>query len=149
MPPAHQARAVDSPRRPSTGCSERAHERLPAQPETVAVLRRTAVAFARRNGASERQCEDVALAVSEALTNAVVHAYAGRERSGSVVLDARMSGGALEVTICDEGIGMRPRSDSPGLGLGLGLIASTTERYAFEAVDAPAGVRVRMTFAIG
>ena len=52
----------------------------------------------------------------------------------------------LRVTVCDEGIGMRPRLDSPGLGLGLSLIARVSDR--FELTEMRPGVRVCMAFAI-
>ncbi|MBX5443510.1 MAG: hypothetical protein IRZ32_18530 [Solirubrobacteraceae bacterium] len=46
-------------------------------------------------------------------------------------------GDRLEVAIADEGCGVRPRGDSPGIGLGLGIIGRTTER--FEVRDRPGG----------
>jgi diguanylate cyclase (GGDEF)-like protein len=131
----------------STGRQGRPHERLAATPESIAPLRQVVVEFASRNGASDRQREDIAVAVSEALSNVVVHAYAGRDDPGVVTVDAWMSNQSLEVVVCDEGIGMLPRTDSPGLGLGLALIVRMTQRVALE--ETMPGVRVRMTFAIG
>jgi serine/threonine-protein kinase RsbW/stage II sporulation protein AB (anti-sigma F factor) len=80
---------------------------------------------------------DVMLVVSEALTNAALHAYVGMA-SGPVALVASVSSGSLRVTVTDEGRGMVPRTDSPGLGvgLGLGLMARLTD--AFE-INSPGG----------
>ena len=39
---------------------------------------------------------------------------------------------AVVITVADSGPGIQPRSDSPGLGLGLPLIASLTQRFDVE-----------------
>ena len=72
----------ESPASPAAGSHLRPRQRLVARPASVGPLRRGVVAFAAASGASERQREDIALAVSEALSNAVVHAYAGSESPG-------------------------------------------------------------------
>jgi len=133
----------------SVDYQERLHDRLPALPESIAPLRHSVLGFASDSGASERQREDIALAVSEALSNAVVHAYVGRDSPGLLAVNARLRGRWLEVVVCDEGVGMLPRADGPGLGLGLALIARVTEDLELESLDAIPGVRVRMKFAIG
>jgi anti-sigma regulatory factor (Ser/Thr protein kinase) len=43
----------------------------------------------------------------------------------------------LDVSICDQGIGMSPRADSPGMGLGLCLMAH--EAHSFEIKTSAAG----------
>lgn len=106
-------------------------------------------AFARGCGASHGQREVIALAVSEALSNAVLHAYVGRERPGMMAVDASVDGHLLEVTVGDEGNGMRPRADSPGLGLGMALIVRVTDHVEVESDEVMPGVRMRMTFALG
>ena len=130
-------------------CHERLHERLPARPENIPRLRHSVLGFAGSYGASERQRENIGLAVSEAVSNAVVHAYVGRDSPGPVAIDVWVRGRALDVVVCDEGIGMRPRTDSPGLGLGLSLMARVAEQFELESPDASPGVRVHMTFEIG
>ncbi len=121
-------------------------ERLPARPQSVGLLRTIVSDFAAGNGASERQRAAVALAVSEAVSNAVVHAYAGRDDPGVVAVDAEICDRTLRVAVCDDGGGMRPRIDSPGLGLGLGLIARLSDQL--ELTETTPGVCVRMTFAL-
>ncbi len=133
----------------STDYQSRLQERLPAQPESIAPLRRAVVAYAGTNGASERQREDIALAVSEALSNAVLHAYVDHEVAGDVIVDAQIDERVLEVVVEDDGGGMTPRTDSPGLGIGLALIGRLTEQMRIESPDSALGVRVHMTFAIG
>jgi anti-sigma regulatory factor (Ser/Thr protein kinase) len=121
-------------------------ECLPACALSIGPLRRAVVQFASAWGASDRQCEDIAVAVSEAVSNVVVHAYVGRERPGSVALEASVHGSALVVVVCDEDVGMRARA-SRGVAIGLRLIFRLTERLEFA--DTLPGTRVAMTFRIG
>jgi serine/threonine-protein kinase RsbW len=129
------------------GRGARPHARVPARAENVPALRRSVVAYAAANGASARQCDDVAVAVSEALGNVVVHAYAGRADPGPATIDAWVSDGSLHVVVCDEGGGMQPRRRGPGLGLGLSVIIRLARRVEVE--ESPAGTRLHMAFAIG
>lgn len=120
--------------------------RFPARPEHVGPAGREVTAYARHHGV--RDPDGVALAVSEAVTNAVLHAYAGAPAPGDVELVARrLAGDGLEVLVCDEGLGMVPRSDSPGLGVGLAVLASVADRVMVEGRRG-GGTRVRMTFAV-
>ena len=64
----------------------------------------------------------IALAVSEACTNVVMHAYVSAAAPGSLTVEASQRNGELVVAVRDEGQGMLPRPDSPGLGLGLSII---------------------------
>ena len=45
-----------------------------AESASIPVIRQAVVELARRAGASPERCADVALAISEAATNAVLHA---------------------------------------------------------------------------
>jgi serine/threonine-protein kinase RsbW len=107
-----------------------------AQPDAVAAARHAVTSFAAAHGVRDVVVRDVALAVSEACTNVVVHAYRDSE-PGAMHVRARLDGDVLEVTVADEGGGVRPRGDSPGVGLGLQIITRTTSR--FDVRDAPTG----------
>jgi anti-sigma regulatory factor (Ser/Thr protein kinase) len=116
----------------------------PAAPASVGRLRTAVVGFAEEAGFSRKALADVRLAVSEALTNAVVHGY--REgATGELRVRARTRAGSLEVVVQDSGIGPKPRLDSPGLGLGLPLIAALTSDSSVTTA-ADGGTVVRMTF---
>ena len=121
-------------------------EQLPARPQSVARMRRAVAEFAGSRGASARQCATIELAVSEAVTNAVVHAYVDCDEPGVVAVYAQMRERSLHVAVCDAGSGMRPRTDSPGLGLGLLLIARITDELTIT--ETTPGMCVDMTFAI-
>src|SRR3954468_3531431 len=89
----------------------------PAQPTRVAEIRRDVSNVAATFGADEAVLLRINLAVSEAATNAIMHAYRGRAVEGDVRVLVQHEDEFLDVCICDNGIGMSPRSDSPGLGL--------------------------------
>src|SRR5947208_1730709 len=114
---------------------------LPAVPESVAPLRRAARELVERCGADERVVADVTLAVSEACTNVVVHAYRGRP--GTLALSAEARNGHVRFVVADRGDGLCPRPDSPGMGLGLPMIARLVEE--FEVLPGPDGRGTRVT----
>jgi serine/threonine-protein kinase RsbW/stage II sporulation protein AB (anti-sigma F factor) len=119
--------------------------RLRAQPDQVRVIRAEVMAFAVAHGASDPNA--VALAVSEAVTNAVVHAYVDAPEPGEIeVIAERVGEDCIEILVCDEGRGMLPRHDSPGVGLGLPLVATLAESFEVQA-RAGGGTQVRMAFA--
>ena len=66
---------------------------LPAVPATVGQMRRHAAGFAEAAGASEELARAVALAVSETVTNAVVHATSAAS-PGSCACGAGPTAGA-------------------------------------------------------
>ena len=88
---------------------------------------RTAPAEARASGAAGQTAADIALAVSEAVSNVVLHAYRELARPGLVSVEAEREGDALRVLVRDDGPGIAPRADSPGLGIGLSIIAHVTQ----------------------
>jgi serine/threonine-protein kinase RsbW/stage II sporulation protein AB (anti-sigma F factor) len=121
--------------------------RFTARPERIAAIRHEVRDCAEANGASDPNA--VALAVTEAITNAVVHAYVDRDEPGDIeVIVQRLPDAGLEILVCDEGRGMMPRPDSPGIGLGLPMVATLAERFEIQA-RADGGTRVLMAFATG
>jgi anti-sigma regulatory factor (Ser/Thr protein kinase) len=119
---------------------------VPARPENVAVLRRAVTAFAQTAGLGEGTAADVALAVGEACANVVVHAYAEDDSAGPVLeVRARLAGARLLVVVADHGGGMAPRTDSPGLGLGLPLMATLASSLELRE-STGGGTEVWMTF---
>ena len=119
---------------------------LPAVPSAVGQLRRRAAAFASAVGASDEMADAVALAVSETVTNAVIHAYAGRE-PGSVSVRCRADGERLIVEVIDEGAGVAARDDSPGIGHGLAMVGAVAETLEVAPRPDGPGTVVTMSFA--
>ena len=123
---------------------ERLELRLQASPAAVPDVRRAVVDFAELHGVGHGP--DVALAVSEAVTNAVVHGYRDGAR-GDVRVVACAEPDRLVVVVRDYGCGMSPHPDSPGLGLGLSVIGRLTTEMNIERPDRGGGMRLRMHFA--
>lgn len=117
---------------------------LPARPENVAVVRHVLGAFAEALQLPDPVVEDMRLAVTEACTNVVRHAYADG-RSGPVEILIRPVDEALEIIVADEGRGLGPSDDTSGPGLGLPLIAALADTLEIE--QAPrTGSRLLMSF---
>jgi|SRR5215210_696355 len=98
---------------------------FPAALEAPGVARRLARSFAAKHGADGATLAAIALCVSEAVANVVVHAYRESKQPGDVEIEARRPDGYLCVYVRDRGQGMSPRIDSPGLGIGLTVIAQS------------------------
>ena len=120
---------------------------LAAEPQSAARARHAAVALALRLGAAADTCSSVAVAVTEAVANVVVHAYRNGLR-GDVEVVIRGDARQLEVLVCDTGVGLSARDDSPGLGLGLGLMAELADVFEVYVGDATTGTRVRLCFSL-
>src|SRR5205807_10127108 len=98
-------------------------------------------------GAGGERLEEIRLAVSEALTNAVVHAYRGNE-PGHFHVTAAVASGELWVLISDDGRGLHAWNDSRGLGIGLSLISGLSDDFAIVP-RATGGTEVQMRFDLG
>jgi len=118
---------------------------FPADQAAPGAARRTIREFLGAVGADPIRLADVLLAVSEVVTNCVVHGYRGRP--GHVAIEARHTGDRLELSVADHGLGMRPRIDSPGLGLGLPLVGRVADRVDISAPQG-GGTRVSMSFSL-
>ena len=123
---------------------ERCEQSWPASPEHVGSARRVVSAVARQAGAEDPVLDAVRLAVSEAVSNVIVHGY--RESGdGAFTVAIEWEGEHLRVSVRDAGCGMSPRMDSPGAGLGLPLIANLAESFSVTAPPG-GGTEVCMTF---
>jgi serine/threonine-protein kinase RsbW len=117
---------------------------LPARPENVAVVRHVLGAFAEALHLPNEVVEDMRLAVTEACTNVVRHAY-DDEDPGQLEIVIRPEGDVLRVIVSDHGRGIGPSPDTAGPGLGLPLIAALVD--SLEIQHAPhSGSRLAMSF---
>ena len=116
---------------------------LPARPENVAVVRHVVGALAEALRLPDDVSENVRLAVTEACTNVVRHAYAGDR--GTIDVLVQPNGDALEVIVADDGRGIGSSVDTEGPGLGLSLIAALADSLAIER-NLETGSRLVMRF---
>ena len=121
-------------------------ETYPAAPESVAAVRAKVGRFAARAGAPPSTVDGVKLAVSEAATNVVVHAYHEASEPGFIHVEATVEAGELRVSVADSGPGIRPHDDGPGLGLGLAIIGQLADHV--ELLQGGTGLYVLMRFAM-
>jgi serine/threonine-protein kinase RsbW len=120
--------------------------RVPARAENVFVVRQALTGLGQALDLDRALIDDIKIAVTEACTNVVLHAY--RDADGPLEIEAWPGDGRLRVVVRDQGGGITPRADppSPGLGLGLPLMAALTEEMRL-AHAADGGTEVHMTFA--
>jgi serine/threonine-protein kinase RsbW len=110
---------------------------LPAQASFVSVARLTVSGIASRMNFGVDQIEDIKVALSEACTNVIQHAYP--EKSGVIEIEFRLFDDALEIQVSDTGQGFdtqnvkskkpeSPQTEPFGLGLGLVFIQSLMDK---------------------
>jgi anti-sigma regulatory factor (Ser/Thr protein kinase) len=115
--------------------------RVPAVPSSVPELRRLLLS---RIGGRGFDTASVSLAVTEAITNVVRHAYP--QADGPVTLSAEASGDELVVVIQDEGNWSdadAARSNDPGMGIGLALIRELSSSVRFQPTMTGTTITIR------
>ncbi len=119
----------------------------PAVPASVARARSAVGSAAVEAGIADGLVHNLKVAVSEAATNVVIHAYADRD-AGAFGVRMDVEGDAIDIVVRDHGRGMVPRPDSPGLGLGLPLIANLSDRLEIQEGPDGVGTQLEMVFAL-
>ena len=117
-------------------------------PPTVAAMRHHVASFAAAAGAPETMAYAVELAVSELVTNVVLHAYVGRE-PGRVSVRCQAEAGRITIEVADDGVGVAPRDDSPGVGHGLALVGGLADTLEIAPGAGGRGTVVTLSFADG
>jgi anti-sigma regulatory factor (Ser/Thr protein kinase) len=116
--------------------------RTHSDPLSVTETRRRVAEYAEAGGANRR---DVELAVAEAVTNAVVHAFEGRD-NGAITVRAEIEGpNQLLVQVADNGSGINTPARSPQAGYGLPIIGAVTDSFEIHTGDW--GTRLELRFA--
>jgi serine/threonine-protein kinase RsbW len=91
---------------------------------------------------------DLLLAVSEAATNVIRHAYPARAKDTTFRLGAEISDGRVQVVVTDDGVGLGGSSSDPGLGMGLPLLGTLADTLTLVGPpERSTGLEVRMWFA--
>ncbi len=126
---------------------------LPGKAEFLLVARLATSGVGVRSGLTVDDIEDLKVAVAEACTNVINHAFDDRTPSEQRQITLRMTpgGGEMTVEVEDEGAGFDPeeleRSRRNGLdgegGLGFGLMRELTDSLRIESAPG-SGTRVIM-----
>ena len=117
---------------------------LPSRPENVSVIRHVLGAFAEALRLEDELVEDLRLAVTEACTHVVRHAYPP-DQTGLVEISIQPLEEHVSVIVSDHGRGIGTSSDTTGPGLGLPLIAAIADVVELHPVTGGRS-RVAMTF---
>jgi serine phosphatase RsbU (regulator of sigma subunit)/anti-sigma regulatory factor (Ser/Thr protein kinase) len=97
------------------------HLQLPAEPKTLAQVRRILRRWLVERGADEGDVAEVTIAVSEACANAIEHAYS--PAPADFQLDAWGTNGEITVAVRDTGQWRPPRGQNRGRGLSIIIAA--------------------------
>jgi serine/threonine-protein kinase RsbW len=123
---------------------------IPAKAEYIALGRLALVGILRPLAIEPEVVADVKLALTEACTNSIRHAYADG-RAGEVEIRYALGEGRLEVEISDEGEGFD--LDVPGAaaddldegGLGIAIIRAVTDDVSVDVRPNGTGSSLRFT----
>jgi serine/threonine-protein kinase RsbW len=114
--------------------------RMDARAENLVLARLALSGVASRTGLSDEVVADLKLAVTEACTNAIEHAYAGRPGANEIVVRFAVNGDVLAIEVQDWGAGFDadvepvPEEDlRDHAGVGLMLIRSLTDELTIES----------------
>ncbi|HJY86231.1 MAG TPA: ATP-binding protein [Candidatus Acidoferrales bacterium] len=121
---------------------------LPSDPELLRVIRSAVKEFAAVTGFSEDDCRSITVAVDEALTNIIRHAYQNRHGE-PIDLVCRRCDEGLEFILTDRGqpvdpakLHGRPLADVRPGGLGMHIIQKIMDQVEYGQV--PEGNRLRL-----
>jgi serine/threonine-protein kinase RsbW len=122
---------------------------LPAAPECIAEARHAVRVWSENLTPTEEERDSITLAVSEAATNVVRHAYPGNGAHATFRIRADIDEGQVRLMLEDDGVGLGAMSTDPGLGIGIPLLGRlATGVTLVSAPERPVGCEVRMWFAL-
>ena len=130
-----------------------------AKGENEGFARSAVAAFALPLNPSLSELSDIKTAVSEAVTNSVVHAYTSGERDRKIVIECRICGGELHIEITDYGCGIDDveKAQTPFFttlsgeersGMGFTIMQTFMDGFSLQSVRGK-GTRVAMMKRIG
>ena len=117
---------------------------LPAVPELLSEVRQRVSTWLRNAAVPDDLVSDIVLAVNEAATNCVEHAYVGRA-PGDMRVEAQLVDRGIRVRVVDDGHWKTPSGDTRLRGRGLPMMDAVSESVYVEW--APTGTAVDMRFA--
>jgi len=124
---------------------------LPALPENIGLARVSVAGFAAQANYTLADLEEIKLCVSEAVSNAVLHAYP--EKPGPVIITARRENEQLVIEVADRGRGIddvhkarEPQFSTLPDHMGLGFVFMESFMDDVQVISAPGqGTTLTMT----
>ena len=125
--------------------------------QNEAFARSVAAAFAAQLNPTIEELSDIRTAVSEAVTNAIIHGY--EDSIGTIAMDCAVSGSVFTVTVADQGRGMEDidqcrqpfytsRPELERSGMGFTVMEAFMEEVSVQSVPGE-GTAVTMTRKLG
>src|SRR5437588_622427 len=140
---------------PSTnGNSPTVRLTIPARAEYITLCRLALTGIARLRSLPDELVADLKLALTEAASNSVRHAY-GEEDAGVVEIVFELLPDRLVIEVTDDGEGFDPadsRADAAGLsegGLGIAIIRAIADEVEIGTQPGGRGSRLRFEKALG
>ena len=119
-------------------------QQLPAEPASLPRTRHAVTSALAEIGICDGEfVGGVALALSEAVGNAIQHAYP--DAAGDIEVSMLQDDHQIIVTVADTGVGIDHAAESPGLGVGLELIGHLTTAWTIRSGGG--GTTITMHFA--
>ena len=124
----------------------------PSHSENVGMCRVAVSTFAANLGFSLSEIEEIKVAVSEAVSNVVVHAYPGTEGIVRLRCDAEEGDAGIVISVQDDGIGIADleqarqasySTDPERMGLGFVFMESFSDEFFVESAPRQ-GTKIRM-----
>jgi serine/threonine-protein kinase RsbW len=123
--------------------------RIPAKPEYIALGRLALTGLAQARGLDSDVIGDLKLALTEAVSNSVRHAY-GTPGEGHVEVRYELSGDRICVEVVDDGAGFDPE-EAPAFdgdelsegGLGIAIIRAIADEVEIDSKPGVRGSRLR------
>jgi serine/threonine-protein kinase RsbW len=128
---------------------------IPARAEYITLGRLALTGIARVRDLSEEELADLKLALTEAASNSVRHAYAADEPAGVVEISYELRPDRLVIEVTDEGGGFDPEEEkgppeelSEG-GLGIAIIRAIADKVEIGRQPDGRGSRLRFEKVLG
>jgi serine/threonine-protein kinase RsbW len=121
---------------------------IPAKAEYIILCRLALTGLSRLQPLSEEVLADLKLAITEACSNSVRHAYTDRT-IGTVEVEYELRGDRLAVEVADDGSGFELEQEEPGAnglsegGLGIAIIRAIADEFEIGSRADGTGSRLR------
>lgn len=127
---------------------------IPARPEYISLCRLALSGLAAVRPFAEEELADLKLALTEACSNSVRHAYRDGA-DGHVHIAYELGGSRIAIEVVDDGAGFDPAVEAAGArelsegGLGIAIIRAIADEFALESREGSRGSRLRFAKVLG
>jgi len=139
----------------TNGTSATVRLTIPARAEYITLCRLALTGIARVRELPDEVLADLKLALTEAASNSVRHAYSGDDDTGVVEISYELRADRLVIEVTDEGEGFDP-ADAEGLpeelsegGLGIAIIRAIADEVEIGTQPGGKGSRLRFEKELG